>query len=410
MIFFRKIFTRNQQLAAAVCLTSIGLATLGCEGFLEIVWDIDFEDPSPDTGYDTYFIEDTETSYWIDTSFPDTEIETDSDWETLCAGGKWWHKEGVGTVDETAHSDAIGVIGPDGNFHLAFADRTALTYAVKSSDAWTLEYVDETDSRGAKSIDMVVDADGKAHIVYEGTDSIMYATNAGGGFTMVPLAGALGCPCSLAMGNDGTLHLASVANGLTYLSGNGGEWTAPLQISRESHHRGVSLILDFGDAVHISYYGPGLYYATNFGGSWTDEYIYRGGIDSSFALDPEGILYIAHSESPYGDLILSENMLGSSNEWTHSVWTSDDDRHTAGSDLAVSGDGRLHLSEFKYDGIMYAVKMPDQNEWREFLMSDDQVPWTWPRIAVDHTAEEIHIVYGREGDIAHLWTDHESCE
>lgn len=392
----------GMQILAGVALLAGGIASCRSDVHTPCSWQ------SQDAASDTDVLVSTDAGTLGPMDVEDSATDPDILEEgTFCADGRRWNIEGVGRLDETLHSDAVGVLGANGAFHLAYADRTHLFYGVKTGGVWEIEAVDRTDSYGLRTIDMVVDANGEPHVVYGRTPtgvSLIHKSEMK--WTITELGGLAGCPCSLAVDDDGRHHIAAVGDGLQYLTGAGGSWSMPVMLSFEAHFRGVSLVLDDIGVVNISSYWPALNYATNAGGDWVVQQVTRGGIDSSAAFDPDGNLHIVHSESPLGDLILSTK---TANEWSNRVWEPADQRHTAMPDLAIDSEGIMHMVQYRDNGIGYASLRVGETEWREIALSSDQTPWTMPRITIDDAGEEIHIVYGRQADIAHVWTVSDPC-
>jgi hypothetical protein len=148
---------------------------------------------------------------------------------------------------------------------------------------------------------MGVDAAGVAHIVYMGdgpTNSLKYATNRSGIWTVSVLDPAVPTGLSLAVDQTGTVHLVYTSTvGTRYGRNVAGTWSIEdIPINDASH---ISLAADLVGKVHMSYInGHGeVSYATNSSGEWHEAVIDYSSVPSqptAIAVDLDGKVHISY--------------------------------------------------------------------------------------------------------------------
>ncbi len=127
--------------------------------------------------------------------------------------------------------------------------------------------MDETPTATAAAL--ALDLSGRTHIVYS-ENPVLYATNASGSWSAEPLEPQAGaCSPSLAVSNDGVVHVAFRRDStIWYLHKQGGAWTA------ESVDEGdaPSLAVDSTGSAHLSFATQfGVYHTANPSGEWVTE-------------------------------------------------------------------------------------------------------------------------------------------
>lgn len=170
-----------------------------------------------------------------------------------------WHTENVPSVGVEDHSSAALAIGADGYPRIAHSlDNASLAYSYLDGGGWHTDILTNT---GAAAVDMMLDADGYAHISYvSGGLRYAYEDITGWHFEKVEttLANAALYATSLALGADGSPHIASG-------SGQTAGYSYPIVysykeedtwVSYEVEHHGAAypaLTLDSQGHPHISY-------------------------------------------------------------------------------------------------------------------------------------------------------------
>src|SRR5262249_21071246 len=110
----------------------------------------------------------------------------------------------------------------NGRAHIGYRDLSyALKYATNSSGTWQTTVVDNNTNVGRRT-SLVLDGSGRVHLAYAYDDGnrnifrVMYATNSSGAWALSPVedVGGNGGDPSLAIGGDGTVHLAYLSVGV----------------------------------------------------------------------------------------------------------------------------------------------------------------------------------------------------
>ncbi|MCZ7584297.1 MAG: hypothetical protein M5R36_13690 [Deltaproteobacteria bacterium] len=163
--------------------------------------------------------------------------------------------------DETLyHAHASVAVGPDGNPHIAYINRTDadLRYAKKSGGTWTTEPVVTEGNFGAQT-GIAVDPFGHAHMVARSVMTfgayMVYATNKTGTWTtMYPSGNARGP--AVATDAAGNAHIAVWLDPgsflqLTYITDASGSWTSETPGSVLAGHD-PAIVVDASGAAHIA--------------------------------------------------------------------------------------------------------------------------------------------------------------
>lgn len=170
-----------------------------------------------------------------------------------------WHTENVPGVGVADHSSAALAIGADGYPRIAHSlDNKKLAYSYLDAGGW---HTDMLTTTGAAAVDMVLDANGYAHISYVKSGlRYAYQDSTGWHFEKVntPLANAAAYATSLALDAEGRPHIASGSTQLpdysypiVYSYKEAGTW-----ISYEVEHHGgayPALALDSHGYPHVAY-------------------------------------------------------------------------------------------------------------------------------------------------------------
>jgi len=208
------------------------------------------------------------------------------------AGGAWTHEiayagfsGGWWTSIATDAEDAILVSSID-------AGRVKIS--TRAGGAWSTEDIGE----GGNTTSIAVDGAGRAHVCFSAPrNTLQYATNAGGAWTVEEAAGTfedLGFSCALALDADGRAHIAYQGDDdLRYTTNASGAWQAETIDTGGGVYN--SIAVDESGVVHVSFApnSGGIGYATDAGGAWTVTTIDPGGYGASLALSP-GVVHVAY--------------------------------------------------------------------------------------------------------------------
>ncbi|MFH1826452.1 MAG: hypothetical protein ABH823_04090 [bacterium] len=300
-----------------------------------------------------------------------------------------WVESLVFGVDTSVYN-SIAVDSGD-NLHIAFYQTESASYDLKyayketgSSTSWDIETIDSTGTVGQYNA-VATDSDNNVYISYiDVTNSdLKLASKVNGSWTTeIVDGGAMARDTSIAVGTDGTIHLAYTDNNSSlkyaYKISDASTWTKELVDSQGSMDY-ASLALDSSNTPHIAYkYNAGgdgddgaLMYSSRIGsGAWTasptviDDHLSAGSY-CSLAIDGADRPFIAYHiyaiNASYLDSYLKV-ALYLDGAWTKSTVdtgdNSDDEQSGKYNSLVIDSSGRLHVSYYDEDGanLKYAVE------------------------------------------------------
>ncbi|HPM77278.1 MAG TPA: carboxypeptidase regulatory-like domain-containing protein, partial [bacterium] len=288
-------------------------------------------------------------------------------WDRFNIDLRYASNSGDGWTAETIDSDgSFTDIAIDSNdkVHISYfygSPLDGLKYATNASGSWVTETVDGDDEATpvmGKESRLALDADDKAHIVYQTNidNSVKYATNASGAWASEVLATNAYRP-DIAIDSNDKAHVCyydSANLDLIYATNASGSWVTETVESDGSVGWYCSIAVDAGDHVHVAYAKQGaeqLRYAANATGSWVTETIATS-VNSAkpiLRLDDDGYVHILYQESTNGDLRYATDMTGA---WVNTVidWAGNIEPYLG---FEVTGDGTAHASVFVNDTLLY---------------------------------------------------------
>jgi hypothetical protein len=198
--------------------------------------------------------------------------------------------------------------------------------------------------------------DGKLHISYQG-QGLRYLTNASGKWvsTVVDALGNPGHFSSLALDSAGKIHVSHFdysSYGLKYTTNASGAWKTTTLDSSGFAGQFASLAIDANDKIHISYYDHSseeLKYATNTAGAWKTVTVdSKGSVGEycSLGLDQQGKLHISYSERTIDASVgiytfALKYATNTSGSWSTTTIESNGGEHTS---LGIDSQGKVHIS------------------------------------------------------------------
>jgi hypothetical protein len=342
-------------------------------------------------------------------------------------------KHATSNIDSASRSwatetiDSYGVVGnyasmamdAQGYLHVSYyavkeegvyPEKGSLKYATNASGSWVTATVDSDGDMVGRYTSITTDKAGKVHISYNVTDYdekmrseeyLKYVTNASGVWVIKTVEKAesivleddtlISSPfpfiSSVKMNSAGNVNVAyysynydidlkGYVGNLKYATNASGSWVITVadkeEVGQYSSYMGnISMAIDAGDKVHISYYRPDfdtayyrpegdLKYATNVSGVWTSETVDTygdAGMYSAIATDSSGNVHIAYYASKWnasyyrneGSLNYVSNASG---EWISEVV---DNQENAGQypSLIIDDVGYVHISYYEQtDGCL----------------------------------------------------------
>lgn len=219
--------------------------------------------------------------------------------------------------------------------------------------AWHEETLSaDEDISGA--LDIAIDTDSKAHIIYvdETTLELKYATNIGGDWA-INVIDSLQYPptasASIALDSANKAHVSyydNINSSLNYATNKTGIWTKEIVDSGvNSVGRGNSISLDANDHVHISYLSVNeVKYVNNISDSWSIETVdANGAIGSSISIDSQNIIHIAYISDITDTINHAKKISGL---WVSEVVT--DYFMGGGLDMDIDSNDNIHICNQKY--------------------------------------------------------------
>lgn len=169
---------------------------------------------------------------------------------------------------------------PDGSLHVAYivpnGDQRGLFYATNKSGTWQSTKIANASTLGDEWTSIVVDGNGRAHVVYQNiAGGVFYLTNQGGSWVSKRLAGGTGLVVypEIAVGSNNRVHIVyfvpGSSPGLRYATNNSGKWVTK-RITKNAFDISADIALDSSGKVHIVYgrEHKGYRYITNKTGAW----------------------------------------------------------------------------------------------------------------------------------------------
>ncbi len=210
----------------------------------------------------------------------------------------------------------------------------ALGFALPAHAGWNVQVADVGGSAGrqvGKYSDLAIDADGFYHVSYVSvsasttSNEVKYATNESGAWVTTTLESNTTYAfsyTSIAVDTNQYVHVAygdTASGSLKYATNESGAWvTSTIDTITGAS---ISIALDSGNKVHVSYAGTSIFYATNASGSWSA----RNFVDvsssgtatyadqlkyTSIGVDSADKVHIAYFDDYFDDLLYATNESG----------------------------------------------------------------------------------------------------
>lgn len=266
---------------------------------------------------------------------------------------------------------------------------------------------------------IAVDANGKCHIVYNGTNGdLKYATNAtsDGGLISTIETGAwsgLYGGEDIAIDSNGKPHITyfrGTAMDLKYATKASGTWSTSVvingTITGASPAYSTSIGVDSDNKIHISYYDDAMpdsiKYVTNISGSWVETTIdtigLAAGWTTSLAVDSNNKIHISYYDPKNDELKYASNASGT---WqTEIVNKSSGNVFNASLAIDKTNGNQVHMVFGSGSGFMYARK--SAGTWQISKIDED---WTGNYNSIAIGSNSIHISYqdGFNNNLKYAW-------
>ena len=283
-----------------------------------------------------------------------------------------WH---ISTVDGPGQISGFTALALDavGYPHIVYYKDIALNYAYQDASGWHMQVIDSKGWVGQYN-SIAIDAQGYAHVsYYDASDDsdLRYAYQDAGGWhiQVVDSSGAAGQGSSLALDANDCPHITyyeGIARVVMYAyqqtcPAEGGwqiQTIGPAGVSMGS----TSLALDAQGFAHASYYNDNdssLSYAYQDAGGWHTQVIATGSGSNYVSLAWDGSTG-AHIISNGSSLVF---IYPGASGWEEEI-VDRSDRVETGSELAIDGQGNLHIAylEANSPGLRYASRVG--GEWQ----------------------------------------------
>lgn len=311
-------------------------------------------------------------------------------------GSAWSIHSTITTTDtgNTSISNDLDIqIDSNDNIHIVYrpSDGSGVTstrgigYGFYDGSSWSFEWVQNaSSSSGWRNFDdpiLKVDANGKAHLLYEysdshiGVDYVRYATNASGSWAFTDLTTGTGGQdevfvSSLDIDSSGDVHAFYIREddqntyqgNLYYRALSGGSWSAETKLvdatGESKNYSGYTAAIDSSGKVHLVYsystYDPttyaltssNVYYKTNISGSWV-----TSSLESSTTRDNYSAGLMFRGNDLYL-LIDSWAADWSSNNYHFATLQSGDSDWWLGDSFSLSGGSELQFNISNADKFM----------------------------------------------------------
>ncbi len=230
----------------------------------------------------------------------------------------------------------------------------SITFARRIAGVWNTDPV-TTAGAGGGVVSLQLGSDGKAHVSYSSSTTVMYGSNTTGAWVTETIGP--GAASSLAIAPTGTVHVAhrgAASSGpqpLEFATRSGASSWSSVDVDTAGDCDQPSLALDSAGKGHVAYLErtapSSLKYATNASGSWQRQTLDMGGVGSgnSLAIDSTGKVHVTYVAGSARTLKYATNASGS---W---VVTTVDVAGTVGlgdTSLAIDTNDKLHVTF--YDG------------------------------------------------------------
>jgi hypothetical protein len=281
----------------------------------------------------------------------------------------------ISTMDSTGSVGYNSSIAVDANekVHISYIDLTneKLKYMTNSTGSWVTWAIG---SAGNSRTGIAVDAEGKHHIVYDGTGGdLKYATDATGtGMSYLLESGAYSGLIggdSIALDSYGKAHISYFKASdfdLKYATNASGTWSTSILVNGGAlgpfPAYSASIGVDSNNYIHISCYDDAspdsIKYVTNMTGSWVATTIATIGLaagwKTSLAVDSNNKIHVSYYDSTNDALKYASNASGT---WqTETVDKSSGGVWDASLAIDKANGNQVHMVYNSYSGFKYATK------------------------------------------------------
>ncbi len=279
---------------------------------------------------------------------------------------------------------------------------------------------------GAYQTAVAVDSTGAIHVVIADT-SLLYATNAGGGWTTTVLDGDHSVfRAVLARDTKDHLHVVEEAfppdtgvpgeaamASIRYWTNSAGGWSVT---TIDAAGRGASIAIDGSDHIHAAYLGTNgstteLRHATDAGGVWTSTPVFSwsdsltSAVATAIAVAPSGAVSITVSYGLFGLIYYLTNSTGS---WTRSELTSSADLGGTASfpvdtaPVAIDAAGTVHAA--------FSVYNRSTNTTSVIHAENSKGNWAWDSVGTTREGVTCSMVLDASGHVHLAYGDSSSGE
>lgn len=324
----------------------------------------------------------------------------------------------ISTLDSTGVVGSHTAIAVDANekVHISYIDSTngKLKYKTNVSGSWVTWIIG---SASDQATSIAADANGKCHIVYNGTNGdLSYATNvtSDAGLISIVEAGAWSGVYGdedIAIDSGGNPHMTyfrATAADLKYATKASGAWSTSIVVDGTTPGPmpaySASIGVDSDNKIHICYYDDAapdsIKYVTNASGSWVETTIdaigLAAGWRTSLAVDSNNKIHMSYYVWNNDALKYATNASG--------TWQTETVDNTSGNvstaSLAIDKTNQVHVVYSSGSGFMYARK--SAGTWHVSRIDES---WTGNYNSIAIGPNSIHVSYqdGFNSDLKYAW-------
>ena len=257
-----------------------------------------------------------------------------------------WISSVIDTTGDTGSRNSVA-LDENGNSYVVYfeLDNNSVRFASDVTGQWKSEEIVANVGSNRQSTSIVVDANGYVHFTYNTFSAgVRYVTNQTGAWFEENIAFPISYGASIVADDTGIFHMCFSTGGLSYASGEAGNWQIQ-GVDSENELDGCKIVIDSEYVPHITYYdviSGDLKFATKVDDVWNTEVLFSGKGGNALALDDSDSINIAVS-SHAGVEHIAEN----GGMWVISELV--DDGLPSG--IGISSDGFINIIYKNSDAI-----------------------------------------------------------